>query len=155
MTTHRNTSQPLAGKRKPWQFMTRFVIKNAEGDPYLIRYRLIDTPYGGIFLHKILQPDSDPFVHDHPWSFVAFVLRGGYVEKRRDNHTHQLAWHVVQRVNIMRRDDAHYIHALHRVPTWTLVFHGFRRRTWGFWVPTEPAPNQTWVEFDNWSRVEG
>ena len=58
----------------------------------------------------------------------------------------------------MRRDDAHYIVRLDRTPTWTLVFVGKRRRTWGFWRPLQAhldqhmangIPGWSWHEFEN------
>lgn len=98
-----NTDATHAGKRKPWQFMTKFDIRGNNGSLYLRRWRLIQTPYAAIYLHKIVRPDSDPFVHDHPWSFISFVLKGAYAEMRRDNFTHRIKWRTVKRVNIMRR----------------------------------------------------
>jgi hypothetical protein len=145
------------GKRKPWQFMSKFVITDAAGDPYLIRWRLIDTPFGGIFLHKFLRGDSDPYVHDHPWSFVSFVLRGGYTEIKRDNLTRELKRRHIRRINIKRRDDAHYVETLDRVPSWSLVLHGCRRRTWGFYVPMDFGSGviaDVWIEFEGWESYK-
>lgn len=150
------TNQATAGKRKRWQFMTRFDINDDKGNLYLRRWRVIQTPLCSLYLHKIVRGDSDPFVHDHPWVFLSIILRGGYVEVRRDNFTHQLRERHVRWWNYMSRDDAHYIKTLDRNPTWTLLFVGRRRRTWGFWVPSREhingeVPNQSWVEFDNWT----
>jgi hypothetical protein len=149
-----------SGKRKPFQFMSRFIIQTAQGGVYLDRLRLVQTPWFGVMLHKFLRPDSDPFVHDHPWAFLSIVLRGGYTEMRRDNKTHRYHRRHVRFFNLKRRDDAHYVMQLDRVPTWTLVFHGRRRRTWGFWVPTTGnrlvggVSNQEWIEFDNWETYK-
>jgi len=157
MNTRSPRTQGSTGKSRPWQFMSKFTITSADGDPYLVRWRLIQTPLFGIYLHKFLRGDSDPYVHDHPWAFVSFILRGGYVEVRRDNFTHNLHLRHIKRINVMRRDDAHYVDALDRVPTWSLVFVGRRRRTWGFWkpkslwdTPMQEIPDQTWVQFENW-----
>lgn len=143
------------GKRAPWQFLTKFVVYRSDGSVYFTRWRLIQTPFFSIFLHKFLTGDSDPYVHDHPWSFTSFVLRGGYIEARRNNNNHFLDARQVKHINVMRRDDAHYIMDLLRVPTWTLVITGRRRRTWGFWVPIKTqyngVQNQRWIEFDNWN----
>lgn len=143
-----------SGKRKPWQFMTRFKIHTADGRLYLDRLRIIQTPFFGIMLHKFMLPDSDPYVHDHPWSFISIVLRGGYWEMRRNKHDYTMNPKHVRFINIKRRDDAHFVYQLDRVPTWTLVIHGRRRRTWGFYVPTTMPPNQTWVEFENWETFK-
>ena len=149
-------NSPNSGKRKPWQFMTKFEI-SFNGDVYMVRWRLIQTPYFGIYLHKFLRGDADPFVHDHPWAFISFVLRGGYTEMVRNNFTHEINPRHVKRVNVKRRDDAHFVGALDRVPTWTLVFRGRQRRTWGFWIPTyaphsPEVPRQTWIEFEDFNK---
>jgi hypothetical protein len=152
----------LASGRSPnWAFFERFVIPNystpdAEDD-YLVRWRLIQTPWFGIYLHKIMTSDPRPTLHDHPWPFLAIVLRGGYDEMRRKTHRteapefvvhppdrdHHEMWrelpaysyarpHIVRRLNWMPLDALHWISHLHRVPTWTLVFVGKRQRVWGY-----------------------
>lgn len=126
---------PKTGKSSPWAFMERFEIPSFD-DPdrlYLTRYRVIQTPFASIYLHRMDSPDSRPTLHDHPWSFVSIILRGGYWEQRLDLHTRQMRRRKVRHVNVMRRDDAHYIESLFRAPTWTLLFVGKRRRTWGYW----------------------
>jgi hypothetical protein len=63
-------------------FVKKQIIRNDDGDPYMIR-RAINTPLGGVKLHQFLRSDDDRDLHDHPWSFVSLILRGGYWE-----HTH-------------------------------------------------------------------
>lgn len=111
-----------------WRFLERFVIKLPDtGDTLLTRYRLFQTPWGGVYIHRHENPDTRR-LHDHPWPFVSVVLRGGYRERRSygpvDTH--------IQRFNVKRATDAHYIRSLDRVPTWTLFLVGRRQRTWGF-----------------------
>lgn len=167
-----------AGKRKPWAFMSKFTIQDEHGDPMLVRWRIIQTPYGALYLHKFLRGDSDPFVHDHPWSFLSIILKGGYWEARRNNKTYLLYHHHVTRFNLMHRYDAHYIMELDRTPTWSLLLVGPRKRTWGFYVDAHfhrvaipsrvmskesaahpiqgsSVPNQHWIEFDNWEKEGG
>lgn len=62
------------------RLLTRRVIHNLEGSPYLIRWTLISTPWFRIFLHKILRSDDDRDLHDHPWPFWTFILWGRYTE---------------------------------------------------------------------------
>ena len=47
---------------------------------YLRRYYLLRTKYLGIFVHEFLGDDAEG-LHDHPWDFFLFVLRGGYWER--------------------------------------------------------------------------
>lgn len=141
----------LADRRSPqWAFMERFVIPNFDTDEenYLVRWRIVQTPWFAVYLHRIGTPDSRPTLHDHPWDFLALVLCGGYIERRLDpvtmtvNEAHRVRW-----VNRMRTHDAHAIVRLLRVPTWTLCLVGARRRTWGYLEPW--GDNEwRWTEFD-------
>lgn len=132
---------------KRWAIMSKFVVPRLddEGD-YLTRWRIITTPFGGIFLHRIEAPDSRPVLHDHPWSFVALVLRGGYDEVRLDLHSRLTFVRSINRINVMRRDDYHYIARLHKGTTWTLLFVGARRRKWGYLRPNDSGAQ--WTPFD-------
>ena len=58
------------------------VIENEAGDPYLVRWSLDAGRFGSVKLHHILRSDDDRDLHDHPWSFVSVILRGGYWEHR-------------------------------------------------------------------------
>lgn len=52
------------------------------GNPiYLIRYSLFNCPWFSVKLHRIFMSDDD-CLHDHPWSFLTFILWGGYTEHR-------------------------------------------------------------------------
>lgn len=135
--------------------MEKFVIPNLD-DPtetYLTRWRIVQTPWFALYLHRMDGPDSRPTLHDHPWDFLSIVLRGGYVERRLDPLTRQVNEHrTVRRVNRMRTHDAHAIRSLLRVPTWTLLLVGARRRTWGYIEPSWHAGygqrgEWVWTEF--------
>ena len=56
---------------------TRHVIATNDGDPYLIRYTLIECRWFSIKVHHILRSDEDRCEHDHPWPFVSLILTGG------------------------------------------------------------------------------
>jgi hypothetical protein len=130
-------------------FMKKFEIPEFDNDGnYLTRWRIIQTPWFALYLHRIDAPDSRPTLHDHPWSFLAIVLRGGYVERRLDPITMRVnEHHMVRRFNLMRKHDFHAIMNLFEKPTWTLLFVGARRRTWGYLEPTDGA-QWIWTEFD-------
>lgn len=120
----------ISGKR--WYFFHRDDIPdifNPE-DIYLTRWRIIQTPWGGIFLHAIRRPDGDRALHDHPWSFISLVLKGGYVEILPDRVVSRLQGSITRR----RAEDQHRISILREHPTWTLLLVGPRRRDWGFYV---------------------
>lgn len=131
-------------------------------DVYLTRWRIVQTPWGGVYLHAIRRPDHDRHLHDHPWSFASIILRGGYVEERetsaavaiaianmRDNHGLDLGRRRkfgVARVNVVRRGAFHSIRRLLRVPTWSLVLVGPRRSGWGYATAFGVIPHEPYHE---------
>ena len=128
-----------------WAFCSRFDICDEKtGELYLRRWRILQTPWFAIYLHKIATPDKDRDLHDHPWPFVSLVLRGGYDEvlcEHPENDAingYRPIGRIVRRgwlsLGFRRATDAHRIVRLHRDPTWTLVLTGPRRRSWGFYT---------------------
>lgn len=146
-----------------WRLLERRDIHAAgddTGDVYLRRLYLIDCPLFGVMLHNIRRPDQDRALHDHPFSFVSLILRGGYVEelelpdriRQLSRHDEIISatpdenpWALTDGQAIFHRRRRHRAgsvlvrpaETLHRITTvapdcWTLVVHGRRRRTWGF-----------------------
>lgn len=139
------------GKPSPhWALFQRYDIMDWEQPDrvYLRRWRIVQTPWFGILLHKILLPDGDRDVHDHPWAFIPIILRGGYVEEWCESEQNARHWSAfpllwprgarrrVRRARIMRLGEFHRIRTLDRVPTWTLCLVGPRHGSWGFMTPT-------------------
>lgn len=123
-----------------------------DGALYLRRLHLVKVQLGrfgfALMLHWIFRPDPQPDLHDHPVSFLALVLRGGYLEKRaRGLRTPgEGVYHVVRWFNILRTTDRHRILALARGgPTVTLCFAGPKKREWGFHTPSG------WVDWRTYS----
>lgn len=147
------TKSPLLAQQRSarWAFMEKFVIPSFDDDSiYLTRWRIVQTPWAALYLHRLTAPDSRPTLHDHPWKFLAVVLRGGYVERRLNPTTMTVTEaHRVRWVNHMRTHDAHAILTLTRNPTWTLLFVGKRERTWGYWEPIRGNEGEwRWTQFD-------
>ena len=115
-------------------FKYRDIVKVVGGEPslYLRRYFIFRTerfPNNRIFLHFIARDDDDRDLHDHPWDFSSFILKGGYKEylpggekrllfdfdfvRNPAEHTHRVELHDGE-------------------PAWTLVHAGKARRIWGF-----------------------
>lgn len=136
---------------KRWALFRKFEVKDEKtGELYLRRWYIVATPWFSVLLHRIQTPDKDRHPHDHPWSFLSFMLWGSYDEK--------LAWRVDGKtvpsiagtpimdesrrewlsVAFRRAEDVHKISKLHRTPTWTLLLTGPRRREWFF--HTEHGP---------------
>lgn len=135
-----------ANRSSDWAFMQRFDVPDYDTDGnYLTRWRIVQTPLFGVYLHRFEGPDPRPTLHDHPWNFISFVLRGGYTEfTPPTGYERGYAYpRRVRRVNRKRATDLHWITTLDRVPTWTLMLVGRRKRVWGY-----KEPDGTWTRFD-------
>lgn len=134
-----------------------FIGASHLGD-YMRRW-VLRTPWFTVRLHRILRADADEALHDHPWDFISFIFRGGYVEevpfgprpgglvfRRREVPYYR------GMINAKKATDLHRIS--HVQPgTLTLVVTGPEKRKWGFmskygWV--------YWREYnDCWKESSG
>lgn len=117
-----------------WRKSSHFEI-GKPGDPMLHRWRLLQTPLFGIYVHFIYREDLDRVPHDHPWTFWSLVLRGGYIEElheRPGSGEHRQVYHWRGQAHRFPLHHAHRI--VHVEPrTVTLCLTGPKRRTWGFY----------------------
>lgn len=143
-----------SGRSARWAFMEKFEVPYFDKPEinYLTRWRLVQTPWFGFYLHRFDAPDSRPTLHDHPWPFLSIMLRGGYVERRLDPQTLEVdEHHTVRHLNWMPAFGAHSIMRLLRTPTWSLVLVGRRARIWGYVEPYVMEQDQglmLWQRFD-------
>jgi hypothetical protein len=119
--------------------------------PWMTRYVLYKKGRLGasVFLHHIHRSDeSRTHLHDHPWPFVAIILKCGYYEEARwPEAKGKTSYRWFGPLSILRRR-AEWSHRLELKPgteAWSLVFVGRTVRTWGFhteggWVP--------WMKYD-------
>jgi hypothetical protein len=138
----RATMPPMAGRNR-WALLSGLDI-GADGDPYLDRLRIIQTPLFGVYLHHIHRPDRDPDPHDHPWWFASLVLTGSYEEtvwpdKRGPRGEYRLRSRHPWSLRHVARRSAHIITNV-RGPLWTLVLTGPSRGEWGFWTQRGYVP---------------
>lgn len=94
---------------------------------YLTRLHLLKTPWFAVVLHFMKGPDPEPFMHDHPVSFLSIILRGGYVEKR--GWFGEYVWR--RWFNLVRCTDQHTIVEIWGKPI-TLCLMGPKVQEWGF-----------------------
>jgi hypothetical protein len=142
---HRASGKPgrWAKGRWSWAFARRggkwvrndFLIGKPD-DPMMCRWRLLQTPQFGVYLHYIHREDLDPVPHDHPWRFRSLVLCGGYSEiyhgDARTIEPSEVRRHLAGSVHGFPLHAAHRITAV--IPgTVTLVLVGRKLRTWGFY----------------------
>lgn len=100
---------------------------------YITRLHVVKTPWFAVCLHWINKPDAEPWLHDHPVSFLSVILRGGYAELRQTIGEQGPRYKVNRWFNFVRADpaDRHRI-ILARKNTLTLCFMGPKTREWGF-----------------------
>lgn len=110
--------------------------------PYLIRYSIFSCKWFAIKIHKILISDDD-CLHDHPWAFITFILKGGYVE------------HTTKGSKVYGRFSLLYRHLYHKhrleihQPAWTLVVTFKKKKSWGFFT------KNGWVEWFKYRSTGG
>jgi hypothetical protein len=118
-----------------WGLLTAIDI-GADGDPYMDRLRLVETPWASLYLHHIHRADTEDDPHDHPWPFASLVLCGSYREvvypdkanpRVRFSRTRS-RWSL----RAVGKKAAHMITAVNG-PLWTLVITGRDHGDWGFY----------------------
>lgn len=138
------------------------VIRNSQGEPYLIRINLcyFKWPWSklylwGLKLHIILRSDDDRALHDHPWWFITWILCGGYKEYCKKTSVNPVTHEslTIETVSDQKVGSLLYRPSswMHRVelenPAVTLVLTGPRIREWGF------ATEKGWMDWRTYHGV--
>lgn len=135
-------------------------------DVYLIRYYVVQSRFFNIFIHQFLRSDRDD-LHDHPWSFATYLVRGAYTEKKWDTksnsvtETLRMNWfpsYLKNRIKLntlvfRRAEDQHMVLVDQdlkekdkaKAPL-TICVTGRTRREWGFWKEERrgiPCPDRS------------
>lgn len=95
------------------------------------RYFLIKTRWFNVYLHQLDAPKWHPECHDHPWTFIALLLKGGYLEQIGNVVSHRRPGSILYRPAT----------TVHNVITpfgtsWSIILTGPKGREWGF-MPCE------------------
>jgi hypothetical protein len=131
----------------PWKHIEDI---DRPGDVYLSRLMLIRTPWFGLYLHIIRRPDWSKCQHDHPWSFITLILRGGYEEVVGDKVFVRKPGYIGYRPRAFE----HAITRLLNGPAITLVLRGRNHESWGFRTRHgEKIAWQRYVASSPWARV--
>ena len=91
------------------------------------RYALWRTRWFNVYLHQLYAPNWHPQCHDHPWGFVAVLIRRGYLEETAHNLKRQRPGFILFRPATFT----------HNVITpygtsWSVIFTTPKSRDWGF-----------------------
>lgn len=127
-----------------WKFFKKEVIVDSDGNDYLRRWKLIQTPWFGIFIHNILRSDTDRDLHDHPWNFTTIILRGEYHEEV--NGIRNVKIRKAPCIIRHKAEDSHRVTIIK--PVWSLFIIGPKRRQWGF------LTNEGWVHHQEYNDTK-
>lgn len=101
---------------------------------YILRLHVLKTPWFAICLHWLNHADPEPYLHDHPVSFLSLILRGWYDELVPADPVNHVRVVRNRWFRFFRATDAHSI--INPAPgTLTLCFMGPKVREWGYHTP--------------------
>lgn len=146
-----------------WGFLSTMVLRWPTGEIYLRRWRIIQTPFVGLYVHRIERGDFDYAMHNHPWratqetSFYSLVFRGGYTERFAQSPDGGRIWPVTVQHHVapvLRRFPNGAVHQIiHVLPnTWTLVLVGRRVSSWEFLDPRTGELTEWWRYLESVGR---
>lgn len=136
------------------------VILDRDGvSPYLTRYYVFlkdrkNFPFN-VFLHNFHRSDPDD-LHDHPWPFATFILKGGYWEwvpiyKDGIIVGEEKFWRKPFSLRWAPSDKYHRIELEPGVDCWTLFMPGPQEGDWGFLTHKNwNMDTFKWVRFDKY-----
>jgi len=118
-----------------------------DGKLYMLRWKFVPDWLPGFRVHKILISDKGPELHDHPFGFITFILKGGYHEHLIDgSKTYHKApamlfrpAKTMHRIELAKASTCTQYDARaaggcgpDELPAWTFVLRTRYYREWGF-----------------------
>jgi len=123
----------------------RVILDRQSQEPYLERYYVFLKdrklfPFN-IFVHKFLKSDPDD-LHDHPWGYFTFIIRGGYWEYTPEGKF----WRGPGHFRVCSANSLHRIEIEPGITAWTLFVPFAQKREWGF------VKNGKWVQHEKYLK---
>lgn len=104
-----------------------------------------------IYLHKLNAPIWHPECHDHPWGFVAVLLKNGYYEQIGDKFYRRRPGSILFRPATF----AHNVITPYGT-SWSIIFATRKSREWGFLPCDRQLPAIPWQRYrEIFSYMEG
>jgi len=146
-------------------FKPKRIIEREKGQTLLERWNIFECRFFSIKIHKLVGSDAACH-HDHPWAFITFLLKGGYVEytpadgQSKPEFNQHFEYNedvkglrlvsekgkVYSRFSLLYRP-SYYAHRLEiHQPVTTLVITFKKVRNWGFYT------QKGWVHWFDYSR---
>ena len=98
-----------------------------KAEPFMVRYYLLSRkrpkwfPFN-ILVHKLLRSDLGD-LHDHYWSYITIMLKGGYWETTEKG----TFWRGPGYIGFRKESDRHSLRVPKNKSAWTLLFVGPNR----------------------------
>lgn len=123
------------------ELFRREIIPRHDDEPYLERLIIFRCKWFGIFLHRFIGGD-DECMHDHPWNFVSILLKGGYSEwtpttgqdLKLNPLPEAVVWYGPGSILFRPASWVHRVDIQGQKVVVSLVAHGPKVRSWGFWT---------------------
>lgn len=125
-------------------------IVSKQGVLHFRRYRLLQTPWFAIYIHRICKSDMDKDPHCHPWNFTSVILEGAYQEQSwypPNFDKMKIQSYYSGDVIEHKAEDAHKL-TLISPEVWTLVFVSGRERVWGY------QTSAGWIDFETYRKLK-
>lgn len=126
--------------------------------PYLRRW-VFNFGIGSIRVHHWFSGDDPRYLHDHPWWFLTFVVKGGYTDVTQKSPfpeavyvgTDEPRLRDVLRAPAVRFRHSYHAHTVADVlpGTWTVLLTGKPLRDWGFYT------EKGWMRMRKFFRTYG
>jgi len=140
-----------------------------DGDVYMERYWLFNpypvnevererwrSKWPSVRLHKIMRPDRDRHMHDHPWDARTIILQGWYREERLERRYHFLgyqskivrAYRYAGETATLKFGEYHKITDVPDEGVWTMFITWKYMGTWGFMVDGQKVQWRKYLGLD-------
>lgn len=97
--------------------------------PYAYRW-VFNFHFFAIRVHHFLRSEPIEHKHDHSWSFITFILKGGYIDVS-DDKVDKLKFASIR---FRRAEYKHKVFLPKKKDCWTVLLTFKPKRKWGFWV---------------------
>lgn len=133
------------------RFFERKLV-GARPEVLMVRYIIFRCASWGLFVHHFLRSDYDRSLHDHPWPFLAVVVKGGYLEEHDQtiDGDKTRVWHKPGSVLLRPAEWRHRVLLSPGRTSWSVVVVGRRARNWGFFTPGGWCP---WQRFNPYKNI--
>lgn len=121
-------------------------IRRKDGLLVFKRYRLFESKWFNLYLHKIYSSDVD-HPHNHPWNFVSFVLWGAFYERYYSSYLDEEHKILHQPFSFYFRTKRSFHKNRIIKPVTSLVLTFGKKKDWGYLVDDDEY--YTRVVFDH------